>query len=189
MMFTALRRCRRMGCFELPLGTSVRQAYESLRRRRARGPQVQGAAARRPAARRSSRPAPSTSAWSRRTSARRQRGRPRRRRSRLPRRARLHHRPLHPVRDGSWKTSPAAAAPPATAAPSAWSRSCGVSRRAAAASPISRSSASLAATLRYSNCFHGQFAPSIIMNSLDSFMDEVNEHIFDRRCRAKFARV
>jgi NADH-quinone oxidoreductase subunit F len=43
----------------------------------------------------------------------------------------------------------------------------------------------LAATLRYSNCFHGQFAPSIIMNALDSFMDEVNEHIFDRRCRAK----
>jgi NADH:ubiquinone oxidoreductase subunit F (NADH-binding) len=43
----------------------------------------------------------------------------------------------------------------------------------------------LAATLRYSNCFHGQFAPSIIMNALDSFPDEVNEHIFERRCRAK----
>jgi hypothetical protein len=43
----------------------------------------------------------------------------------------------------------------------------------------------LAATLRYSNCFHGQFAPSIIMNALDSFADEVNEHIFERRCRAK----
>jgi NADH:ubiquinone oxidoreductase subunit F (NADH-binding) len=43
----------------------------------------------------------------------------------------------------------------------------------------------LAATLRYSNCFHGQFAPSIIMNALDSFIDEVNEHIFERRCRAK----
>jgi NADH:ubiquinone oxidoreductase subunit F (NADH-binding) len=46
----------------------------------------------------------------------------------------------------------------------------------------------LAATLRYSNCFHGQFAPSIIMNALDSFEDEVNEHIFERRCRAKICR-
>jgi hypothetical protein len=46
----------------------------------------------------------------------------------------------------------------------------------------------LAATLRYSNCFHGQFAPSIIMNALDSFLDEVNEHIFERRCRAKVCR-
>ena len=42
----------------------------------------------------------------------------------------------------------------------------------------------LADTLRYSNCFHGQFAPSIIMNTLDFFQDEVNEHIFQRRCRA-----
>jgi NADH-quinone oxidoreductase subunit F len=46
----------------------------------------------------------------------------------------------------------------------------------------------LQATLRYSNCFHGQFAPSIIMNAIDSFLDEVNEHIFDRRCRAKVCR-
>ncbi len=43
----------------------------------------------------------------------------------------------------------------------------------------------LADTLRYSNCFHGQFAPSIIMNAIDSFADEFNEHIFERRCRAK----
>jgi NADH:ubiquinone oxidoreductase subunit F (NADH-binding) len=43
----------------------------------------------------------------------------------------------------------------------------------------------LAATLRYSNCFHGQFAPSIIMNAIDSFLDEVNEHILERRCRAR----
>jgi hypothetical protein len=42
----------------------------------------------------------------------------------------------------------------------------------------------LADTLRYSNCFHGQFAPSVIMNALDSFSDEVNEHIYQRRCRA-----
>jgi NADH:ubiquinone oxidoreductase subunit F (NADH-binding) len=43
----------------------------------------------------------------------------------------------------------------------------------------------LADTLRYSNCFHGQFAPSIIMNAIDWFSDEVNEHIFQRRCRAQ----
>jgi NADH:ubiquinone oxidoreductase subunit F (NADH-binding) len=43
----------------------------------------------------------------------------------------------------------------------------------------------LADTLRYSNCFHGQFAPSVIMNAIDSFADEVNEHVFQRRCRAQ----
>jgi hypothetical protein len=43
----------------------------------------------------------------------------------------------------------------------------------------------LAATLRYSNCFHGQFAPSIIVNALDWFAAELEEHIFERRCRAK----
>jgi NADH:ubiquinone oxidoreductase subunit F (NADH-binding) len=43
----------------------------------------------------------------------------------------------------------------------------------------------LADTLRYSNCFHGQFAPSVIMNALTSFSDEVNEHIHQRRCRAQ----
>lgn len=42
----------------------------------------------------------------------------------------------------------------------------------------------LSATLRYSNCFHGQFATTIIANSLDWFADEVNEHIYQRRCRA-----
>ena len=43
----------------------------------------------------------------------------------------------------------------------------------------------LAATLRFSNCVHGQAAPSIIVNTLDWFMDEVMEHIVDRRCRAR----
>jgi NADH-quinone oxidoreductase subunit F len=43
----------------------------------------------------------------------------------------------------------------------------------------------LAATLRYSNCIHGQAAPAIIVNALDWFIDEVNEHILDRRCRAQ----
>ncbi len=42
----------------------------------------------------------------------------------------------------------------------------------------------LSATLRFSNCFHGQFATTIIANSLDWFADEVNEHIYQRRCRA-----
>ena len=43
----------------------------------------------------------------------------------------------------------------------------------------------LADTLRYSNCFHGQFAPSVIMNAINMFSDEVNEHIHQRRCRAR----
>jgi NADH-quinone oxidoreductase subunit F len=42
----------------------------------------------------------------------------------------------------------------------------------------------LASTVRYSNCFHGQFALAIIVNALDWFMDEVEEHIFQKRCRA-----
>ncbi len=46
----------------------------------------------------------------------------------------------------------------------------------------------LAETLRYSNCFHGQFAPSVIMNVIDSFAEEMNEHIFERRCRARVCR-
>jgi NADH:ubiquinone oxidoreductase subunit F (NADH-binding) len=46
----------------------------------------------------------------------------------------------------------------------------------------------LADTLRYSNCFHGQFALSIVSNTLQWFEDEVREHIFDRRCRAKVCR-
>jgi NADH:ubiquinone oxidoreductase subunit F (NADH-binding) len=43
----------------------------------------------------------------------------------------------------------------------------------------------IADTLRYSNCFHGQFAPSIIANALTWFEEELNEHIFQRRCRAR----
>jgi NADH-quinone oxidoreductase subunit F len=46
----------------------------------------------------------------------------------------------------------------------------------------------LADTLRYSNCFHGQFALSIVSNTLQWFEEEVREHIFDRRCRAKVCR-
>jgi NADH-quinone oxidoreductase subunit F len=40
----------------------------------------------------------------------------------------------------------------------------------------------IADTLRYSNCFHGQFATSIISNALDWFTDEYNTHVFQRRC-------
>jgi len=40
----------------------------------------------------------------------------------------------------------------------------------------------IADTLRYSNCFHGQFAPSVIVNALDWFTEELNEHIYGRRC-------
>ena len=43
----------------------------------------------------------------------------------------------------------------------------------------------LSATLRYSNCFHGQFATTVIANALDWFADEVNEHIHQRRCRSQ----
>ena len=43
----------------------------------------------------------------------------------------------------------------------------------------------LAETLRYSNCVHGQAAPAIITNMLDWFADELNDHIVNRRCQAQ----
>jgi NADH:ubiquinone oxidoreductase subunit F (NADH-binding)/(2Fe-2S) ferredoxin len=43
----------------------------------------------------------------------------------------------------------------------------------------------LAATLRYSNCIHGQAAPAIVGNALDWFAAEYEEHVYGRRCRAK----
>lgn len=43
----------------------------------------------------------------------------------------------------------------------------------------------LADTLRYSNCIHGQAAPAVMMNALQWFSDEVDEHIYQRRCRAQ----
>jgi NADH:ubiquinone oxidoreductase subunit F (NADH-binding) len=42
----------------------------------------------------------------------------------------------------------------------------------------------LADTLRYSNCVHGQATPAIIVNMLDWFADELNEHINHKRCPA-----
>jgi hypothetical protein len=43
----------------------------------------------------------------------------------------------------------------------------------------------LADTLRYSNCFHGLLAPSVVVQALDWFADELNAHIFERRCPAQ----
>jgi NADH-quinone oxidoreductase subunit F len=43
----------------------------------------------------------------------------------------------------------------------------------------------LADTLRYSNCVHGQATPAIIVNMLDWFADELNEHIHNKRCSAQ----
>ena len=43
----------------------------------------------------------------------------------------------------------------------------------------------LAATLRYSNCIHGQAAPAIVVNTLDFFQEEFEEHVYQRRCRAQ----
>jgi NADH:ubiquinone oxidoreductase subunit F (NADH-binding) len=43
----------------------------------------------------------------------------------------------------------------------------------------------LADTLRYSNCVHGQATPAIIVNMLDWFVEELNEHIYNKRCPAQ----
>lgn len=40
-------------------------------------------------------------------------------------------------------------------------------------------------TLLYSNCVHGQAAPTVVGNIISFFEDEVREHMFERRCRAK----
>jgi NADH-quinone oxidoreductase subunit F len=40
-------------------------------------------------------------------------------------------------------------------------------------------------TLRYSNCQHGQLAPVTILHTLEWFMDDLNEHIYQRRCPAR----
>jgi NADH-quinone oxidoreductase subunit F len=43
----------------------------------------------------------------------------------------------------------------------------------------------LAQTLRYSNCFHGQFALTTLINAVDFFTSEIDEHIYERKCRAQ----
>jgi NADH:ubiquinone oxidoreductase subunit F (NADH-binding)/(2Fe-2S) ferredoxin len=40
-------------------------------------------------------------------------------------------------------------------------------------------------TLLYSNCVHGQAAPTVALSTLTFFEDEVREHVFEKRCRAK----
>jgi NADH:ubiquinone oxidoreductase subunit F (NADH-binding) len=40
-------------------------------------------------------------------------------------------------------------------------------------------------TLRYSNCQHGQLMPVTILHTLDWFKEDLDEHIFERRCRAR----
>jgi NADH-quinone oxidoreductase subunit F len=40
-------------------------------------------------------------------------------------------------------------------------------------------------TLLYSNCVHGQASPTVALNTLSFFEDEVREHVFEKRCRAK----
>ena len=39
-------------------------------------------------------------------------------------------------------------------------------------------------TLRYSNCQHGQLTPVTILHTLDWFKADLEEHIFERHCRA-----
>jgi hypothetical protein len=43
----------------------------------------------------------------------------------------------------------------------------------------------LGGMMRNANCVHGQAAPTVVMNSLDFFADELRAHIFERRCPAK----
>jgi NADH:ubiquinone oxidoreductase subunit F (NADH-binding) len=43
----------------------------------------------------------------------------------------------------------------------------------------------LADTMRWANCAHGQAAPTAVMNSIDAFLDEYQEHIEQKRCPAR----
>jgi len=42
--------------------------------------------------------------------------------------------------------------------------------------------------MRYANCAHGQAAPTAVMNSIEAFLDEYQEHIEGKRCPAKVCR-
>ena len=46
----------------------------------------------------------------------------------------------------------------------------------------------LADAMRYANCAHGQAAPTAVMNSIEAFLDEFQEHIEGKRCPAKVCR-
>jgi NADH:ubiquinone oxidoreductase subunit F (NADH-binding) len=42
--------------------------------------------------------------------------------------------------------------------------------------------------LQWSNCVHGSASPTIMLRSAEFFKDEIDEHIHERRCRAKVCR-
>jgi Fe-S-cluster-containing hydrogenase component 2 len=42
--------------------------------------------------------------------------------------------------------------------------------------------------LQWSNCVHGSASPTIMLKSAEYFRDEIDEHINERRCRAKVCR-
>jgi Fe-S-cluster-containing hydrogenase component 2 len=44
---------------------------------------------------------------------------------------------------------------------------------------------SLAASMQYSNCFHGTLSPVIMNNTIEHFRDEYNAHALENRCPAK----
>ena len=46
----------------------------------------------------------------------------------------------------------------------------------------------LADAMRYANCAHGQAAPTAVMNTIEAFLDEYQEHIEAKRCPAKVCR-
>ena len=46
----------------------------------------------------------------------------------------------------------------------------------------------LADTMRYANCAHGQAAPTVIMSMFRFFEDELNEHLYNKRCPTKTCR-
>lgn len=43
----------------------------------------------------------------------------------------------------------------------------------------------LGRTMVWSNCAHGQGAPTIMLNTLEYFQDEFREHVLEKRCRAR----
>jgi NADH:ubiquinone oxidoreductase subunit F (NADH-binding)/(2Fe-2S) ferredoxin len=43
-------------------------------------------------------------------------------------------------------------------------------------------------TMRYANCVHGQAAPTAVMSMFRFFEDELNEHLYNKRCPARVCR-
>ena len=43
-------------------------------------------------------------------------------------------------------------------------------------------------TMRYANCVHGQAAPTAVMSMFRFFEEELNEHLYNKRCPAKVCR-